>query len=76
MPEQIKYNKDSFDAQTATILSKLDALHEDVKDIKKENHDVRRRLSALENYKYFLTGGVTFISVMASYIFNIFIKKS
>lgn len=76
MSEQIKYNKDSFDAQTATILAKLEVLHEDVKDIKKENQDVRVRLSSLENYKYFLTGGVTFISIMASYIFNFFTKKN
>lgn len=44
MPEQVKYNKDSFDAQTATILAKLDALHEDVKDIKKKTMTLKKAL--------------------------------
>lgn len=75
MPEQMKFDKDSFTAQTATILARIEALHEDVRDIKRESSILQNRVVSLENYKYFLAGAVAFFSLVASYIVNYFKYK-
>lgn len=75
MPEQMKFDKDSFTAQTATILARIEALHEDVRDIKRENNDIKNRVTTLENYKYFLAGAVAFFSLASSYIISYFKYK-
>ena len=76
MPEQMKFDKDSFTAQTATILARIEALHEDVRDIKRDNNDIKNRVTILENYKYFLAGAVAFFSLASSYIVSYFKYKN
>lgn len=64
------FNQDSYNAKTATILAKLEELHTDVKEIRIESKDLQKRVISLENYRYFLAGGLALISISVSYIFH------
>ncbi len=63
-----KYNNDSYDAVLSRMEQKLDTIVENIDDIKKSQKDLDKRVSALEYFKYYLTGIVAAITIGANYL--------
>jgi len=68
MPE---YNPESYNAVFARMEQKLDAIQNDVKEIKLDSSKLRERVISLENFKYYLIG---FTSIISSFITLIIAK--
>ena len=70
MPEE--YSQNSYDAVLSRMEQKLDAIAENVDDIKKNHADLDKRVSGLEFFKYYLTGMVAVATIGANYLINKF----
>ena len=67
-----QYNNNSYDAVLSRMEQKLDAIAENVDDIKKNHADLDKRVSGLEFFKYYLTGMVAVATIGANYLINKF----
>ena len=66
MPEQ--YNDKSYVSVLSRIDQNLTIIASDVKEMKDKNEGLEKRVSSLENFKYYLAGIVAVISTFSSYI--------
>ena len=64
------YNRDSHDAVFARIEQKLEDISSDIKDIKKTNFHLEKRVGILENYKYYFTAIVACCTVGVTWLWN------
>ena len=67
-----QYNNNSYDAVLSRMEQKLDAIAENVDDIKKNHAYLDKRVSGLEFFKYYLTGMVAVATIGANYLINKF----
>jgi len=66
------YNRDSYNAVFARIEQKLEDISSDIKDIKKTNFHLEKRVGILENYKYYFSAIIATTSVLATWAWNKF----
>lgn len=64
------YNPDSYNAVFARIEQKLEDISRDIKDVKKKEHYLEKRVSSLENYKYYFSAIIACISVVVTWAWN------
>lgn len=67
-----EYKPDSYDAVLSRMEAKLDVITADLKDIKENHKTLEKRISILENFKYYLMGMVAIVTIGAEYLFNKF----
>jgi hypothetical protein len=67
-----EYKPDSYDAVLSRMDAKLDGIMVDLKEIKENHKTLEKRISVLENFKYYLMGIVAIITIGAEYLFNRF----
>jgi hypothetical protein len=66
----MEYNPESHNAVFARMEQKLDSIQESVKEIKVNNTTLEKRVSTLENFKFYLIGFTSIIASMAAYAMN------
>jgi|TARA_R110000744_G_scaffold29912_6_gene71143 hypothetical protein len=64
------YNPDSYNAVFARIEQKLEDISSDIKEVKKKEHYLEGRVSALENYKYYFSALIASLSLAATWVWN------
>lgn len=67
-----EYKPDSYDAVLSRMDAKLDGIMGDLKEIKENHKTLEKRISVLENFKYYLMGIVAVVTIGAEYLFNKF----
>lgn len=65
-----EYKPDSYDAVLSRMDAKLDGIMGDLKEIKENHKTLEKRISVLENFKYYSMGIVAVITIGAEYLFN------
>lgn len=71
MPTQKdSYNPDSYNAVFARIEQKLEDISNDIKEIKKKEHYLEKRVSGLENYKYYFSAIIASVTLVATWAWN------
>jgi hypothetical protein len=66
----MEYNPESHNAVFARMEQKLDSIQESVKEIKVNNTTLEKRVSTLENFKFYLIGFASIIASMGAYAMN------
>jgi|APGre2960657444_1045066.scaffolds.fasta_scaffold18069_3 hypothetical protein len=66
----MEYNPESHNAVFARMEQKLDSIQESVKEIKVNNTTLEKRVSTLENFKFYLIGFTSIIASMGAYAMN------
>lgn len=64
------YNPDSYNAVFARIEQKLDDVSSDIKEIKRLNFHLEKRVGVLENYKYYFSAIIATATVVATWFWN------
>ena len=64
------YNRDSYNAVFARIEQKLEDISSDIKDIKKTNFHLEKRVGILENYKYYFSAIIATVTVAVTWVCN------
>jgi hypothetical protein len=64
------YNPDSYNAVFARIEQKLDDVSSDIKEIKKLNFHLEKRVGILENYKYYFSAIIATVTVAVTWVYN------
>ena len=64
------YNPDSYNAVFARIEQKLDDVSSDIKEIKKLNFHLEKRVGILENYKYYFSAIIATVTVAVTWVCN------
>lgn len=72
----MEYNPESHNAVFARMEQKLDSIQESVKEIKVNNTTLEKRVSTLENFKFYLIGFTSIIASMGAYAMNKLLGKT
>jgi prefoldin subunit 5 len=66
------YNPDSVNAVLSRIETKLEDISSELKEIKKSNSTLEKRISILEQFKYYLVGVAAFFVLGIDYVRDFF----
>jgi hypothetical protein len=66
----MEYNPESHNAVFARMEQKLDSIQDSVKEIKVNNTTLEKRVSTLENFKFYLIGFASIIASVGAYAMN------
>lgn len=66
------YNPDSVNAVLSRIETKLEDISGELKEIKKSNSTLEKRVSTLEQFKYYLVGVAAFFVLSIDYVRDFF----
>lgn len=66
------YNPDSINAVLSRIETKLEDISGELKEIKTSNSALEKRISILEQFKYYLVGFSTFLVLSIDYLRDLF----
>jgi hypothetical protein len=68
------YNPDSINAVLSRIEQKLEDIQDSLKETKDTNKNLEKRVSILENFKYYLVGFAAFFVVSIDWAKDLFRK--
>lgn len=68
------YNPDSVNAVLSRMETKLDQINTTLTEAKQEDAALKKRIAALENFKYYLLGLSAFVIVGIEWVKDIFPK--